>query len=279
MEEKRIVTASCSTMRRIAGQSLKGSWLRASLGIFIIFLIYYVIPSLLQAYNNGHPTAALVLSFVFRIVIIGPLLLGYAEMALEICRGGRMRRAGVLGALDVFSGFQRFGQAMSVTVTTFFIVLIWYLLGLVPILGVMFLFGNAPDPVLIPGMLLSYAALILWAFYIMLRYLCIYFIMQDEPGLNSSQIREASATLMTGNGKKAGLLFLSLFCGYFVFVLLIFTITILYDNAFGNVLGIPFLHLIPLLVILAVSFFFWAYAIQTAAVFYEFASGRTEIKV
>jgi len=137
-----------------ARQSLAGKWNGAA-GVFFVYLLLLIVPQMVPIIGGF---AALILA--------GPFVVGMMRYVLNVSRG----ESAQIG--DLFSGFNRFGQAFCTYLLVTIYVFLWTLL------------------LIIPGILAS------------LSYAMVWFILQDHPELSANEAIGRSKKIMYGNRWK-----------------------------------------------------------------------------
>lgn len=175
-----------------ARYQLAGRWLMAVLVMLIVWILTQALASRGVSYTNINGqmvrTSSGVNGFasILSLLISGPLNLGAAFYFIKLARGNNPQLE------DIFSGFKNFGNAFLLNLLTMIFVILWSLL------------------LVIPGIIAA------------ISYTMAYFIMNDNPGMSSTEALRASKELMRGNKGK-----------YFVFVLSFIGWAILGALAFG----------------------------------------------
>lgn len=170
-------TMTRSELKQRAKEALKGKW-----GIAIVVtLIYMAINSAL-----GFFPPAL-------IVVMPPLMLGIAMMALNLLRDEQAELE------NLFDGFKYFGVSVVASLLAFLIILAWSLIPIglqIALMASTFMTGQ-PGPILIllPVVLLASIP----AMIAQLNYSQIYFVLADNPTLTATQALKKSKEMMLGH--------------------------------------------------------------------------------
>jgi uncharacterized membrane protein len=165
MNNNIIVTVSAANMRSWGRQSLAGHWKMAVFGT----LIYYILsmaPLLLISSLFANLDVVDFAAFVYTLLVLGPLMLGYYVFIIAICRKKPT------GPAEVFYGFERFGKAFGLFLAMFARILLWSCLFI------------------IPGILAA------------LRYSLAFFVLADNPDIPISAAINESQRMMRGNKWK-----------------------------------------------------------------------------
>tara|TARA_Y100000385_G_scaffold243724_1_gene261358 strand:- start:25883 stop:26485 length:603 start_codon:yes stop_codon:yes gene_type:complete len=106
-----------TVLMRMARQSLEGKWGVAIPTIFI----YLLITGGLQGVIEAFPLASIV-----SLIVTGPLVLGIAGFALNICRGKEAKIA------QLFQGFDNFFTSTVAYILMLLFVFLWMILFIIP---------------------------------------------------------------------------------------------------------------------------------------------------
>lgn len=186
MEDNFIVTESCSNIRAIARESLKGKWGFAALGTFFYLALVFIPAFILDALFGSDNGQAAIAS-LYDLIVAGPLVLGYTMFAISIFRKRET------SAAEVLYGFERFGKALGLYLVMIIFIILWSLLFI------------------IPGIIAAY------------RYSMSFFVLADNPNIGIMEAINESKRMMRGNKWKLFCLYLS-FIGWGI--LCIFTLGI-----------------------------------------------------
>ena len=174
MNNNIIVTVSSANMRSWGRQALAGNWKTAVFGT----LLYYVLSSapitvISSIFKNIDVVNFAV--FVYTLLVIGPLMLGYYVFAIALFR----RKP--TGPAEVFYGFERFGKSFGLFLVMFARIFLWSLL------------------LIVPGIIAS------------IRYSLAFFVLADNPDIPAIVAINESKRMMFGNKWKYFCLQMSFF--------------------------------------------------------------------
>ena len=193
-----------SAYKAEARYQLNGRWLMAVLVILITWILTQAFASRGVSYTwiNGqmvrqHVSGANGLASIISLIIAGPLNLGVALYFLKLARVQNSQLE------DIFSGFKSFGNAFLLNLIKIIFVFLWSLL------------------LIIPGIIAA------------ISYSMSYYIMNDNPGMSSTDAIKASKELMRGNKGKF-FVFVVSFIGWFILGALAFGIGLLWVGAYYN---------------------------------------------
>jgi uncharacterized membrane protein len=195
---------SNSEYKSKAKYQLGGRWIMAVLVILITWILTQAFASrgvnytwingeMVRQRTSGTNSFASIISFI----IAGPLNLGVALYFLKLARGQNSQLE------DIFSGFKSFGNAFLLNLIKIIFIFLWSLL------------------LIIPGIIAA------------ISYSMSYYIMNDNPGMSSTEALRASKELMRGNKGKYFVFVLS-FIGWFILGALAFGIGLLWVGAYFN---------------------------------------------
>jgi len=175
-----LVRETCHDLRKLAREALQGKWTDAVVAT-LIFGAVTMLPTALAGAFFSKDFAAIV-SNIYMLAVQGPFTLGYTSFMLQLFRNEPTAPG------DVFSGFERYGQAVLLYIVMGIFVVLWSLL------------------LIVPGIIAMY------------RYRLAYYILLDNPNISVLDAINESKRLMTGNKGKLFLLDLSfigwaLLCG------------------------------------------------------------------
>lgn len=194
--------------RQMARRRLQGKWQKAAVP-FLIYGFLYLLPTLIVSLiSNPYITsqdssAAGVerLVSVYQLLVAGAFALGVSVLSLKILREESF------DASTVFSGFSRYGTALSTGILIGIFSTLWACLFLLP--GMMLIGGAgvlsagaaaASVPSLAAGVFFLSAGAVL-LFWFLMRYQMTYFIIADNPGIRASQAIAISVRMMAGPWK------------------------------------------------------------------------------
>lgn len=233
MNNNIIVTVSAANMRSWGRQSLAGHWKMAVFGT----LIYYILsmaPLLLISSLFADLNVVDFAAFIYTILVLGPLMLGYYVFIIAIFRKKPT------GPAEVFYGFERFGKAFGLFLAMFARIFLWSLLFIVP------------------GILAA------------LRYSLAFFILADNPDIPISAAINESQRMMRGNKWKYFCVQLSFF-GWSLLASLPSSIVTQILTTDGH--SSPYIALLSF-VLSAGMFWLMPYITATTVGFYEVANGN-----
>lgn len=166
MDQNIIVYESCSNLRALARNALAGRWGLAVMGTLLYFALT-TIPVLLlnDVFAEGESTQAGI-SYVYSLVISGPMFLGYAIFCISIFRKRETSPA------EVFYGFERFTKAFGLYIVIMVFTFLWTLLFV------------------IPGIIAA------------IRYSMSFYILADNPEIGIMEAVNRSKAMMRGNKWK-----------------------------------------------------------------------------
>ncbi|MFC7395313.1 DUF975 family protein [Scopulibacillus cellulosilyticus] len=185
-------------IKRAARSSLRHRWWRSLLIILIGFIIYGVIPNIIEAILSGgfdkvdtpeEPFSAVIVSLILSIGLL-PIMVGQYWAFLGISRGENIK---VKSLFDAFSSVALYFKSLGLIILISIFTFLWSLLFI------------------IPGIIKA------------LAYSQAYFIMKDNPDYSITEAITASRKLMNGHKWHFFLLLLS-FIGWWI--LSIFTLFI-----------------------------------------------------
>lgn len=187
-----------------ARYQLSGRWLMAVLVILITWILTQAFASRGVNYTwvNGqivrqHISGTNGFASIISLIISGPLNLGAALYFLKLTRGHNPQLE------DIFSGFKNFGNAFLLNLLTWIFIFLWSLL------------------LVVPGIIAA------------ISYTMSYYIMNENPGMSSTEALRASKELMRGNKGKFFVFFIS-FIGWFILSILTLGIGLLWLGAYYN---------------------------------------------
>jgi uncharacterized membrane protein len=193
-----------------AKNQLRGRWIMAVLVILITWILTQAFASRGVNYTwiNGqmvrqHTSGANGFASIISFLIAGPLNLGVALYFSKLMRGQNSQLE------DIFSGFKNFGNAFLLNLLKIIFVFLWSLL------------------LIIPGIIAA------------ISYSMSYYIMNDNPGISSTDALRASKELMRGNKGKYFVFVLS-FIGWFILGALALGIGLLWVGAYFNTAKVNF---------------------------------------
>lgn len=169
--------------------------------------LYMVLITFVYELILGACTAlsAVAVGEIALLLLLGPLTLGFAMVALDVSRGRQAR------AERLFDGFKNFVSAFLLALTNAIFIILWSLLFI------------------IPGIIKAYA-------YSMSTY-----ILADNPSIGVNEARERSIRMMQGNKWRLFCLHCS-FIGWWILCLLTFGILTLWVTPYMKVAVSEFYH-------------------------------------
>lgn len=192
-----------SEYKQLAKYQLAGRWMMAVLVVLITWILTQAFASRGITYTNINgnlvrtSSGANGFASIISLIVAGPLNLGAALYFLRLSRENNPQLE------DLFSGFKNFGNAFLLNLLTMIFVILWSLL------------------LIVPGIIAA------------ISYSMSYFIMNDNPGMSSTDALRASKELMRGNKGKYFVFVLS-FAGWFLLSLLSLGIGLLWLGAYYN---------------------------------------------
>lgn len=167
-----VVTESCSNLRALARNALKGKWVSAALAIFV-YLIAISLPADIINLLFGGEDKLSIMSELYTILVTGPFTLGVSLYCINLFRGEHHD----IG--QIFYGFERFFKALGLLFAMGFFIFLWTLL------------------LIIPGIVAAY------------RYSFAFYILVDHPEYGIMKCIEESKKMTKGNKMKIFLLSLT----------------------------------------------------------------------
>lgn len=174
---KKIVTIPNYEIRAEARSLLRGYWKTAVLCTLVYMILINLPVWTIDRFLSEN--ASNFFSFVYFIVLGGPLIFGYTLFALKRSRGENAEIS------DLFEGFNHFGSAVLLNFLITFFTVLWSLLFI------------------IPGIIAA------------LRYSQAFYILIENPNLSPTEAINQSKKMMRGNIGKLFLLVLS-FIGWII---------------------------------------------------------------
>ena len=236
-----IVTETCSTLRELGREALRGKWKLAFFAYMVYYAVIYIPLVILMAFFKPVEVFDLTMYgmyFLFVLLIAGPLTLGCSIFALSIFRNEEAS----IG--QIFYGFERFGKALGLALLVTLFVILWFL---IPVAG------------LALGVIAAF------------KYSQVFFIMADNPDIGIVECIARSKHIMDGNKAKLFVLELT-FIGWGILASIPTAMLEVMARNDPMMLLSPGYHLISF-VLSAGFMFLMAYVMVTTAGFYEMASG------
>lgn len=275
MDKKILIDISAWDQRKIGRKMLSGKWKLAVMGTLIYMLAVFLPTTLLDMVFLKNTVIGPFVSYMYIILTGGAFSLGYTTFVLHIFR----QRETTPG--EVFSGFERFGRALGISLLVgiivcasaipFFIVFSWCL-------GMLFSGNTAWGFAMLISLILLYLPI-----RVSFIYSQVYFIATDHKEMTVGNVLSYSKWLMEGNKRKYLFMQFS-FIGWATLASmpvviyshwLIFTTlttgdtSMILDSTLGSlftfVLGIGYIWLSP-------------YMMSTEAAFYDIISGNLSVK-
>lgn len=166
MDNNIIVYESCSNLRALGRESLRGRWGFAASGTLLYLALILVPIIVLNAIFGTDEYGNSGVSTLYSFLVTGPMTLGYTMFAISIFR---KRETSVA---EVFYGFERFGKSLGLYIVMSIFILLWSLL------------------LLIPGIIAAF------------RYGMCFYILADNPNIGIMEALNESKRMMRGNKWK-----------------------------------------------------------------------------
>ncbi|HEY0262813.1 MAG TPA: DUF975 family protein [Chitinophagales bacterium] len=207
---------SNSTLRQEALNSLEGKW-GLAIGAFAVYILVVIGISIVPFLGRFAS-----------VFISGPFTLGLAIFSLAISRNSETKLE------QIFQGFNNFGNAFITYILYTLIIVAWFLLIIIPIVGgiIFFYDGFSNLPAGFLGKLVengNIGLVLIWTLVILLfavpaiiasiSYSQVFFILADEPEISGIKALNKSKQLVNGYKWKYFLLRLS-FIGWVILSLL-----------------------------------------------------------
>lgn len=183
MENNIIVYESCSNLRGLGRESLRGKWGFAALGTLLYAALLLVPVIIINAIFGTDEYGNSGVATLYNFIVAGPMMLGYTMFAISIFR----RRE--TSVTEVFYGFEKFGKSLGLYIVMQIFIILWALL------------------LIIPGIIAA------------LRYSMCFYILADHPDIGIMQALNESKRMMRGNKWKLFCLYLS-FIGWGILCIL-----------------------------------------------------------
>jgi uncharacterized membrane protein len=217
-------------------------------------------------------------SLLYRLIIEGPLLLGFSGFLLALVRGAK------IGLGMILDGFNNFFRAVGLFILIFLLIFVGILL--ICIAGGISLLLLPNFPSVLPTSALGVFSgsrialiLIVWFFaifavvaVILLRCSQAFFLLVDEPRCGAGLALRRSGMMMSGNKRKLFLLVIS-FAGWFI---LSYIVVVILSYLFSFAPAAMVLFLLPVLngAVMAPAYM---YMMAACAVFYDILTGRRRL--
>lgn len=254
-----VVNSTTSELRTMGRDALRGKWKEATIVVAICVGII-LIPTIFMNHLFGSPldfsaitdlqTRELLMSYygdmkvsymsyLYIIIIAGPVSLGMTFYFIKVFRGGETR------VWDALSGFERFGKALGLMLFMTLFIVLW---SMIPIAGVIL------------------------AIIASIRYSMSYMIMIDHPELSIPECVRRSKHIMMGNKGKYFIMCLSFIGWMFLAAFVQGMISGIASVAMGYGIVLELISFVAGIGLYAVQ----AYLMATEIAFYEIASGHIQ---
>lgn len=165
MNQNIIVNESSANLRALGRDALTGKWKLGVVGT-LLFMVLTAVPMFILNAVFGEGSSPAGISFVYSILISGPMTLGYAMFAISIFRKRETSPA------EVFYGFERFGKALGLYIVMLIFIILWSVL------------------LVVPGIIAAF------------RYSMSFYILADNPNMGIMEALNESKRMMQGNKWK-----------------------------------------------------------------------------
>lgn len=190
-------------------------------------------PELLLSLLSNASGAAVITVFVTIVLSLYSAVMNYGYKGYAL----RLYRRENPGYSELFAGFPKAGSVIGAAIMSGIYSFLWILLGLVGFVAVVavgsLILGESM--LLIPLYLVLYAALIVYLFWALYRYVLVPYFVMDQ-GFGAFEAIRASREAMRGNKRKYFVLEISFF-GWGLLVVLIELAVILLGTAIGAILS------------------------------------------